>query len=232
MVDIRADKFILVQHPGGVLRLRLQKHIPWHWLLTDILLDSLDHTLIFSQQSGGAVITLGFSALPIAWILWQGLKKRLNRQSFRLVFLIASSAVLFEAVYIVLRLDRLTIISKPVAFNPLNLAAVLICTACGALLYLQARTWRGKGLGILVMTFNTGSPMLMGLLIPAAYNWLFFSPEFDTPLYNLSLGWIAGPSFLVATMLGVGIMEIMRRQLRRNVPKSQPDQPHSKVAPS
>jgi hypothetical protein len=66
MVNIQNDKFILLVHGGGELTLRLRSQAPWYWFPGDILLDSLDHTLIFSQQSGGGFGLGGLAAIQEA----------------------------------------------------------------------------------------------------------------------------------------------------------------------
>lgn len=201
MVNIREDKFILLEYPGGDLTLRLRERAPWNWYPSDILLDSLDHTLIFAQQTGGDIISLAFSLLPLFWAVRMLWKKRLGWTELRLALVIGLVATLLQGAYGLLRLDQVTITSKEVVVSPLSLVAVFLLWACGVLIYLQARSWRGRLVALLVMTFSSWAPGMFTLLLLAALNTISFAPLLGTPVYNYSLGLITLGSFLFTLLL-------------------------------
>jgi hypothetical protein len=68
--------------------------------------------------------------------------------------------------------------------------------ACGAVLFFHSRSWAGKLAGLLAATFASWSPMLFGGLAVFAFNQFAFVPATGVPLYNQSLAWLPGISFL------------------------------------
>lgn len=199
MVDMQNDKLILLVHEGGDLTIQLRKRIPWYWFPLDILLDSLDHTLIFSQQSSGDMLALGFSVLPLLWVGWQFFKRRFPRKQVRLAATFGIAVSVLQGVYVLARLDDVTISSKEVAFSPLSLLAAFLLSACGALLFIRARSWLGRLVALSVVTFPTWAPMIFGLLASAVIN-IFSISELGKPLYNYSLGLISVGAFLVSVV--------------------------------
>ena len=200
MVNIGEDKFLLLVQDGGNLTLRLNPQAPWTWFLSDIVLDSLDHTLIFSQQSGGDLLALGFSMLPLAWVAWKGIRKRLSWQDLCLALALGTGIASLQGLYILARLDQVTITTKAVVFSPLSLLATFILTMCGALIYFQARSWRGRVIALLVATFATWTAALVALLMIIGINRFGFIPQIGAALYNYSLGLLPLGAFLVAVV--------------------------------
>jgi hypothetical protein len=201
MVNIENDKFILLLHKGGDLTLQMHHQAPWYWFLFDILLDSLDHTFVFSQQSGGDIIALAFSFIPLSWVGWQVFRKRFSRRRRQLAIATGIAVTVLQAVYVLVRLDHVTIISKEVVFSPLSMIAAFVLATCGALLFLEAHSRIGKAVALSVVTFASWVQTAFGLLVVAAFNVLVFIPEKGTPLYNYSLGLLAVGSFLFSVAL-------------------------------
>ena len=201
MVNIQQDKFILLVHDGGDLTLYLHSNAPWYWIIGDLLLDSLDHTLIFGQQSSGDLLALGFSVVPILWVGRQLLKKRLSYPKILLAIAIGFGASVLQGAYVLARLDQITITSKTVVFSPLSILSVFLLSTCGAIIFFHARSWLGRVLGLLVATFISWSVLTFGLLMIAAINLLGFIPEYGTALYNYSLGLLPVSAFLFTFIL-------------------------------
>lgn len=218
MINIQDDKFILVTHPGGELTLQMKAQAPWHWLAADLVLDSLDHTYLFSQQSTGDFLAIIFAVVPLAWAGWQVYKKRLGWQKLRPALAIAAGAAALHVVYALLRLDQVTITSKIVVFSPLSLAATFLLSACGALIYFQARGRAGKVIALLVTTFISGSLMVFVLLCIAGFNLLAFQPRFGEILYNYTQVLLPAISLLFTLALaGFALWLIERRWLRQPI---------------
>ena len=201
MVNIQQDKFILLVHDGGDLTLHLHSNAPWYWFIGDLLLDSLDHTLIFSQQTSGDLLALAFAIVPILWVSRQLVKKRLSYSKIRLAIAIGIGASLLQGAYVLVRLDQITITSKTVVFSPLSILSVFLLSTCGAIIFFHARSWLGRVLGLLVATSISWSVLTFGLLMIAAINLLGFIPEYGTALYNYSLGLLPVSAFLFTFIL-------------------------------
>lgn len=214
MANIGPDKFILLAHPGGDLTLRLMALAPLAWMIGDLTLDSLDDTFLFSPQSEGDKIALAFAILPLAWVGWRTFKRRLDRSALRAALLIGLGAALLHAVYIFLRLNHITTISKTVIFSPLSLVTTFLLTTCGALMFFQARSIAGKGMALLVITFPIWSIIVFALLVMAVFNQLFFQPEFGASLYNYSLGLLPLPSLLIIFALAVLTLSLVEGKMK------------------
>lgn len=203
MLNIGVDKFMLLAHPGGELELRLQARPPWYWRPLDVLLDALDHTLIFSQQSGGDLLALAFAALPVLWLGWQAFRRRLEVRKLRPALYWGAGYAALQALYVLLRLQQVTVTSKVVVFSPLSIAAAFLLASAGALLYFQARSSWGKLAGLLVVTFPSWSAMLFGLLAIAAFNLLAAQAELGTALYNDAIGLLPAGAVFATGLLSV-----------------------------
>lgn len=195
--NIGADKYLLVDHPGGDLTLRLRQRAPFYWLPLDALLDSLDHTYIFSVQTGGDVLSLAFSVLPLVWVGWQVIKQRLNRLKMLYALGFGAVVALLQAAYALLRLDDVTITSKTLVFSPLSILAAFLLAFCAALIFLQARRWLGEIVALLVMTFPAWSAGVFGLVAITLMNQAGFLPRVGAALYNHSMNMMALIAFAV-----------------------------------
>jgi len=205
MVNIQNDKFILLVHQGGGLTLKMRKQPPWYWLLADILSDSLDDTFIFNQQTGGDIIAIVFVIIPLIWIGWQVFRKRLTWRRVGIATVVGIGSALLQGLYVLIRLDQVTITSKAVVFSPLSLVAAFILSFCGTLIHIQTRSIFGKIIALLVITFISWSPIVFGLVVMAIFNVLYFIPNLGAPLYNYSLGLLPVASF-VFTMILAGLV--------------------------
>lgn len=213
MVNIRQDKYLLLLHPGGDLTLRLRQHTPWLWFLADLLQDSFDYTFVFLVQSQGDLVTLGFAVLPLLWMAWQLLKKRLRWHIARIALGLGAGAAVLHAVYALARLDELTIISKPVVLSLPGVLGTFILTGCGALIFFQSRTWFGKTLALLVTTFPSWSAAVGGFLLLFVYNQLGFVPKLGVPLWNTSLAQMPLVAFCVVLIISGILLGTIDRAL-------------------
>jgi len=209
MVNIDSDKFILLIHNGGDLTLRLRPNPPWYWMPIDILLDSMDYTYIFLQQSGGDYLNLGFAVIPLLWLGWQIRKKRIHRRSFHPALLIGFAMAIIQGIYMLIRLPDVTITSKAVVFSPLSLVSAFLLGSLGVMIYLQGRTWMSKLTGILVITFPSWSATLFSAAVIFAFNTLAFHPRYATSLYNQSLGLLSAISFILSSVFFVILLHFV-----------------------
>ncbi len=120
MVNIQNDKFILLVHRGGDLTIQMRIQTPWYWQLSDILMDSLDDTFIFNQQTGGDIIAIVFVVIPLIWIGWQVFRKRLTWRGVGIAMVVGIGSALLQGMYVYIRMDQVTITSKAVVFSPLS----------------------------------------------------------------------------------------------------------------
>ncbi|MBN1535581.1 MAG: hypothetical protein JW908_02530 [Anaerolineales bacterium] len=197
MVNINQDKYVLLVHRGGDLTLKLRPTAPWYWYPIDFLLDSLDFTYIYTQQTGGDILSLVFSVIPLIWVTWQMYKKRIAWKKIRLTLIIGLGIAVLQGIYVMIRLPHVTITSKVVVFSPLSLLAAFLLGVLGTLIFIQARTWRGRLIGTVVITFTSWSVTIFEIAVITGFNMLAFVPRYGTSLYNQSLGFLSATAFIV-----------------------------------
>jgi hypothetical protein len=187
MADIGGDKFILFDHDGGDFQLRLHTHPSWLWVAGDVLADSLDTTYLFFYEHGSDVMMLIVAVLmlPIVWLV---LRKRGAARALVPALLAGLGFAAIHGLYALARLERLTITSKIVGFRPLSLASTFLLVGCGALLFLSARSWRGRVVAVLVATLSALVPAVLQLGLFFVANNLGPKVKLSVGLWNASLG--------------------------------------------
>jgi hypothetical protein len=187
MVDIGRDKFILFEHDGGEFTLRLHADPSWTWVVSDILTDSLDTTYLFFHEHGSDIMMLviGMALLPLAW--WT-LRKKASSRSLVPAILTGLGFAVAHGLYALARLERLTITSKIVEFKPLSPISTFLLASCGAFLFLNARSWRGRVVAVLVAALSALLPAALHLSLFLVANGLGARANLGVGLWNASLG--------------------------------------------
>jgi hypothetical protein len=187
MVNIGDDKFILFEHEGGDFRLQLHSNPSWMWVVGDILADSLDTTYLFFHEHGSDIIMLvvGILLLPVVWLV---LRKKASSRTLVPALLTGLGFAVIHGLYAWARLERLTITSKIVGFKPLSLVSTFLLVGCGAFLFLNARSWRGRVVAVLVAALSALLPAVLQLGLFFVANNLGPGMRFGTVLWNASLG--------------------------------------------
>jgi hypothetical protein len=214
MVDIGSDKYVLLVHTGGDFSLRLRTSPPWYWVIADAVLDSLDHALLFSRQSGGSVVLLGAALGPLIVVCVLLARKRASAPLLTPAALVGLCFAALEGAYSLLRLGKLTITSKPVGFTPLGLFASFLLTACGAFLFLQARSTPGRTVGLLVSALEGWAQAILLLGILALVNLANANGPQGVGCWNYALGLM---SLVFAVLHGVSrlvLLSLVRRKIK------------------
>jgi hypothetical protein len=187
IANIGDDKFILFEHEGGDFSLRLRSNPSWIWVVGDILADSLDTTYLFFHEHGSDIIMLvvGIILLPVVWLL---LRKKASSRTLVPALLTGLGFAVIHGVYAWARLERLTVTSKVVGFHPLSLVSTFLLASCGAFLFLNAKSWRGRLVAVLVATLNALLPAVLQLSLYAIANGLAPKLKLASGLWNASLG--------------------------------------------
>jgi hypothetical protein len=205
MADIGDDKFLLFEHGGGEFTVQLGTRPPWYWLPADILTDALDGTLLYLQEGGGDLLLLIAGALALIPVLVLLLRKKAPVRNLIPAVLLGFLFALFHGLYALVRLERLTITSKTVLFHPLSLAGTFLLVSCGAFLFLAARSWLGRVVGLLVASLAALVSALLWLGILPLANAILVKPELGTSPWNSAPGW-QGLVVLVTSVLLLGLV--------------------------
>ena len=188
MVDVGPDKFLLFEHPGGDFVLRLRPRPSWAWVVGDLLLDSLDGTLLFLQDNDGSLIMLvagGLALLPVLFLLARrGRRGKPALRSLALAALFGLGAAVLHALYALARLDEVTMTSKNVAFGALSPVSTFLLVTCAAFLFVQARSWWGRAVALAVGTLPALAPAVLLLAIVGVADDLLVGSRMGTGLWN------------------------------------------------
>jgi hypothetical protein len=213
MIDVGADKFIVFEHSGGDFTLRLGVEPSWAWVVGDTVTDALDHTLLFLMEGGGDFLALVLGVVALVPVVVLLLRKR---ASVRLLFPASVAGIGFAALhglYVLARLDELTITSKTVVFHPFGLVGTFLLVSSGTFLFLSARTWRGKVVAILMASLGALAPAVFLLGTLSVTNVVFMAPRVGASLWNLSSGWQTLITFVIEFMLFGLAFALLRKSL-------------------
>lgn len=188
MVDIQNDKFVLFAHQGGDFTLRLRSRPPWHWVVGDVLTDALDNTLLYLQETGGDVISMIAAGMALVAVTWLLLRKKASTRTLIPAALTGFGFAVLHGLYALAHEEKLTVTSKSVGFSPLSLVAAFLLAGCGAFLFLNTKSWRGKVVALLVASFGALAPAVFALGVITLMNVAFFRPKLGVGLYNYTLG--------------------------------------------
>jgi hypothetical protein len=216
MADVRDDKVLLVAHDGGTVRVNLRQRPPLLWIMGDAVLDALDDVLLYRPQTGGAMVALVAGGLALLGAAWAWRKTRPPARHLLLALLTGLGFSALHSLYALLRLGRVTVISKPVALEPLALLGTFLLGGCGAALFLSARSWRGRVVGVGVASFGAWTPAVLSLGIMAVSNLAFFRPELGTSLYNYALGLLPLIAFGLEILLFGLVFSLLARTGRNH----------------
>jgi len=187
MADVGPDKFLLFEHQGGDFVLRLRPRPSWAWVAGDVLLDSLDNTLLYLQDHGGALMMLvagGLALLPVLFLL---IRRRAALRSLALAALLGLGAAVLHTLYALVRLDAVTITSKAVAFGPLSPAGTFLLVTCAAILFVHARSRWGRAAALTLATLPALAPAALLLAFLAVADDILLGSRLGTGLYNCRL---------------------------------------------
>lgn len=187
-VNIRNDKYLLFVHRGGDFTLHLRPNPPWYWVAADLLTDSLDHALVYVQQTGGDILSLFAACIASMGVAWILVKRQAPLRSLVFAVLTGLGLAVLQGIYVLARLGQIDITSKPVKFSFLSLVGAGLLAGCGAFLYLNARSRLAREIAISVAVLPTLAATGFSLGCVAAVNGFLFAPELGTGLYNYALG--------------------------------------------
>jgi uncharacterized membrane protein len=212
------DKLVLFWYGGGDFTVRLHEKAPWYWVAWDVLSDSLDHTLLYLPQSSGDIIALFLGGL--AWLTIVSVAWRARRGKSLLLAGAGAGVVLaiLHGVYAWARLDHVTITSKAVHGSLPALVGTLLITGAGACLFVGAKSWRGRVLGLVVGTLPTCAAIVFSLVLVAGANYIVFRPELGTGAYNYALALLPVPALLAqsaALLVCYALLSCVTARLRR-----------------
>jgi hypothetical protein len=191
MADIGADKYLLLQHPGGDFTVRLYLEPPWYWPTLRAVGDAFDHVTSIHHAQGSVApswIASATLSLLVAWVYFRhkpplGQSLPLVITAGLLLAALRGGYALFHRPYLTalytqwLRtMDRAFEISLPF------LSSTFIVAACGTWLYVNARSRWARSGAFLVILFPNWAMAVFWLGSEALINALA-GQRYGLPLY-------------------------------------------------
>lgn len=123
-------------------------------MATDLAADALDTLLVSmaERRHGGGVLAFVLGAAAVLLVI-----RRIGRRGAERAHVVAAAAVgaiaaVLHAWYGVARQQSLVVIDKPIEFSPLAAVGTGVLVGCGAVIFLSARSWRGRVWATVVAT--------------------------------------------------------------------------------
>lgn len=207
MINEGPDKLLLVSHPGGELRISMRVEPPGYWRFTDPLLDSLDQTLVFLPGTGGPWMLLLTAGLPLFGIVFLLRREREPRRVMMRCVLAGVAMALVQTLYVLGRIDRVTITSKPVGIGALEAVATALLASCGMILFLKTGSLISKIAGVAVAVLPGLGATAVSSTFLFAMN-ILSARSVGAGIYNYSMTWLAliGTSCQAAVFLAVAFL--------------------------
>ncbi|WP_321473135.1 hypothetical protein [uncultured Paludibaculum sp.] len=213
--DSGADKFVLVDSTGGALVLRLQKAMPWWWPVKTGFVEALDNALVsFGNGTATCVLVLAVGFAMAIAVLRRGATKRA-------VVLGAAAGVLLAALHVMwvlARVDHITVISKTTGFNPLAIADTFVLTSSAGALYMAASSRTDRAFALILATFPAWFPAVFHFAFTLGANLKVFRPQLGASLYTHNMAMLAASSSLIVFLVVVSVFSGLRHLLAGHTP--------------
>ncbi len=222
-MDIGPDKYVLAEHGGGTLTLRLSRSASAGWQVKAAILESLDTLLVFvinSTESAAILILVGLAAL--------GASSAVRSCTLRTALAGAAAGgflALLHAIWVGSRVPDAVVTSKPLAFSFLPIVATFLLAGCGAIRFLRAPGRRGRLAAVTISSLPGLLPGILHLGVTAAANELLFRPRVGAAVYNYHCALLALTAAVFLAALSyltfqVTLRAVMRLYLRQAARRS------------
>jgi hypothetical protein len=215
VLDVGADRYLLLQHPGGPITIRLSDRRPLVATVTATVLKGVDLCLIVYPRSDRptCVVLMGVGVIGLAWVI---LRRRVERRVFVTAVVLGGAVAAGQFAYATLRIPGIEAVSSAGASPHVWMfAATWFLTAWGSLRFVEARTWRGRTVALAIGSMLNGwGPVIVWLGWPLVFN-RFAVARIGSPLYNYRPGLLTLIGAVVFTLLLVVAFAAARRSYRQ-----------------
>ncbi len=216
IMTIQKDKYVLLNTDQKRIKLSLYSHPPWYWFMIDPLLDSLDHVLFYIPHTTGLVFDILIICLVLIITFWFCYRFKISIKQHLLAFVSISAGItLLYAMYVLFRLEQISIVNIPVPFNMITLAVTFILVGCGTLIFLNTKKWKGTLSAILIATFPSWAVAMFWLGGLIVINLASIVKGLKSPIYNYNLGLMP----LITSIFYIALTFCMLTLLKKTIQK-------------
>lgn len=185
-LDVGADKYLLVQHRGGPLTIRLSHREAGTTRAARVLLKALDLGLVV-YAGGDRVTPMLICILGVLGIFWLVFRKAASARILVISLIVGGVFGCAHMTYAALRMGRVDAISSPPAWKWWPAAVTLVLAAFGSAVFLTARSRRARVFAVAAATLPLAGPALLWLGSSFVFN-LMVRDRIGMPLYNYAQG--------------------------------------------
>ena len=207
------DLYVLFDHEGGGFTVLLERTPPRARVLIDGLADAFDHTYIFLPSTNSTIFLLIVSASVLLGTIWFVLRKGLVIRGAREALAIGISFALLKAAYALVRMDRISVVSYDVEFNPYYIVGVSILAGCGALFFLNVRSRLWKAASLLIAGFPNWAIAGFWCAGITYINLFEAVPRIGTRLYRYPIGLLPAIVFGLETLVLLLLLMFLERRI-------------------
>ncbi len=205
------DLLLLFEHGGGDFTVRLERNAPFPRPLTDGLVDAFDHAYVFLPSTNGTTFLLVVASCVLFGTIWFAMRKGLRIRCLGPAFAAGAAIAIVKAVYALVRIDRVSIVSYDCSFNPYFVVGAFVLAVCGAILFFNVRSRFWKGASLLVATFPAWTIAAFWLAGIAYINLFGASRILGTPLYRYSIGLLPAIAFGMEVLVLLAVLASVER---------------------
>lgn len=216
-IRVGEDLLLIFKHGGGDFTVRLEGKPHVMRPVTDGLSDALDHAYIFLPSTNGTTFLLIVSACVLFGTIWFTMRKGLKISGFREALAIGAIFALLKAVYALLRMDHISIVSYDCGFNLYYIVGAFVLTGCGTLFFFNVRSWLWKSASLLIATFPIWAISGFWLSGIVYINLFGALPRLGTQLYRYSIGILPAIAFAIECLILLPVLFVLNRRVGPDV---------------
>jgi hypothetical protein len=212
VLDVGNDRYLLVQHEGGPISIRLATETPFVATAGQTALKGLDLCLIVYPSADVATCLL-LSACSIGGLGWLAYRRRFTRRALLAACALAAAVLAAHVAYAVLRSGKVEAFSMPPEFHlhPWMFAVTSLLAAWGGMRFFLTTKSRGRILAVAIATVQNGwGPVCAWLGWPMLFNLRVLS-RLGTGLYSPRAGVVTLVGGSVFTLAVLAALLLLRR---------------------
>ncbi len=182
--------------------------------LYDGITNALDHAYVFLPSTNGTTFLLIVSACVLFGTIWFVMRMGLKVSMFREALLVGAGLALLKALYAILRVDHVSVVSYDCSFDPYFFVGAFVLAGCGALFFFNVRSRFWRAASLLVATFPTW--VIAGFWIAGItyINHFGASQSLGTRLYRYSIGLLPAIAFAAESLVLLAAVTLLSRRAR------------------
>jgi hypothetical protein len=187
ILDVGADRYLLLQHTGGPVTIRLSMDRPILATIAGVTRSGLDLCLVVFPMADRA--TCGaFAVFGLVGLAWGSVRKTRNLRATIAALGLGGLFAAGHVGYVAFRVSRIDVVSPADrALHAWMFVATWALVGWGAYRFLVARTWKGHVVGVALAVLNASCMVFVWLGWPLLFNARAHS-LLGEPLYNLRPG--------------------------------------------